>query len=101
MADTIQIRAGKKERVPTLRDRELGYVRDTDELLIGTADGNKEIHATLKAAVAAMNETLNGKLTAAPVAAQAAVAADADLTTVVTALNALIAAMKGSGVMNT
>ena len=52
-------------------------------------------------AIAEQKAALDGKLSASPVAAQASVAADADLATVVAALNALIAAMKNSGVMNT
>lgn len=143
MADKIQIRAGNKEGMPALADRELAYVRDENELYIGTPDGNKAIHAELKAAVAALDKkateqggtiaaqgdaitahsqilgehgtailenagaiaaqyaALEGKLTASAVASQPGVAAEADLATVAAALNALIAAMKGSGVMIT
>ncbi len=108
MADKIQIRAGKKAGMPTLTDRELGYVRDENALYIGTPTGNKDINAELKAAVASLSNTvasqgtaLNGKLTAGKVAAQPALASTATLADTVAALNALIAAMKGSGVMNT
>ena len=107
MADKIQIRAGNKAGMPTLTDRELAYVRDENALYIGTPEGNKDIHAELKAAVDAHGKTiaeqqtaLNGKLTATKVAAQSAVAADADAATIAAAVNSLIAAMKASGVMN-
>ena len=43
---------------------------------------------------------VSGKLTASPVAAQAALASDANTSAIVTAVNSLIAAMKTSGVMN-
>lgn len=52
------------------------------------------------AAIAEQKAGLAGKLSASPVAAQEGVAADADLATAVAALNALISAMKSSGVMN-
>ena len=52
-------------------------------------------------AIAEQKAALDGKLSASPVAAQAGIAADADLATAVAAMNALIAAMKNSGVMNT
>lgn len=100
MADKIQIRAGNREGMPTLTDRELGYVRDENALYIGTPTGNKDITGELKQAVVELQAALNGKLTATPVAAQAAIASDADLAAVVSAVNALIAAMKSSGVMN-
>ena len=108
MADKIQIRAGNKSGMPTLTDRELGYVRDENALYIGTPTGNKDINADVKAAVATLNNTvaghttaLNGKLTASKVAAQAGVASDASAATIAAALNSLITAMKNSGVMNT
>lgn len=87
MADKIQIRAGNKAGMPTLTDRELAYVRDEKSLYIGTPAGNVDI--------------LADKLTATKVAAQSAVAADADAATIAAALNSLISAMKSSGVMNT
>ena len=98
MADKIQIRAGNKSGMPTLTDRELAYVRDENALYIGTPTGNKDINAELKTAV---SELQKDKLTASPVAAQAELSAEADLATAVAAMNALIAAMKSSGVMNT
>ena len=91
MADKIQIRAGKKENMPLLTDRELGYVRDEKSLYIGTPSGNVDLLAELK-------ET---KLTATKVAAQDTVDEYADVATIAAAFNSLIAAMKSSGVMNT
>lgn len=82
MADKIQLRAGNKSGMPVLTDREIAYVKDEESLYIGTPNGNK-------------------RLTAKPVAAQSGVAADADAATIAAALNALISAMKSSGVMNT
>ena len=82
MADKIQIRAGKKANMPTLTDRELGYVKDEAALYIGTVGGNK-------------------RLTQVPVAAQETLAEDADIQAVIAAYNNLIAAMKSSGVMST
>lgn len=98
MADKIQIRAGNKAGMPTLTDRELAYVRDENALYIGTPSGNKDIHAELKTAV---SELQKDKLTATKVAAQPAIAEDADAATIAAAVNSLIAAMKASGVMNT
>lgn len=116
MADTIQIRAGNKANMPKLADRELGYVRDEKALYIGTAGGNVKLcDADLEGTVSALGSTvtehgtrlyaqqqaLEGKLTADKVAAQADMAATADLTAVIAGFNNLIAAMKSSGVMNT
>ena len=129
MADKIQIRAGNKSGMPTLTDREPAYVRDEKALYIGTPDGNVKIGGELETKVNTLQNKVNAlevkanalelvveghdddiddlkvdmpkKLTASPVASQAAVAAGADLATAVAALNALIAAMKSSGVMNT
>ena len=92
MADTIQIRAGNKDSMPVLADREIAYVRDEKALYIGTPQGNVKLcDADLEAI----------KLTAQKVAAQAELAAAADLPAVISSINNLIAAMKSSGVMNT
>lgn len=122
MADKIQLRAGNKANMPNLTDRELAYVRDEKALYIGTPDGNVKIGGELEqtaatmgttisahdsainyhgAAISAQQTILNGKLTASAVPAQNGVASDADAATIAAALNALIAAMKSSGVMNT
>jgi hypothetical protein len=130
MADKIQLRAGNKASMPTLTDREPAYVRDEEAVYIGTPNGNKKLcsaategrvtaleqtvatHGTTLSAhestinyhgsaISAQQTILNGKLTAFAVPAQAGVAADADAATIAAALNALIAAMKSSGIMNT
>lgn len=130
MADTIQIRAGKKAGMPTLAVRELGYVTDEKALYIGTASGNVKLcdadlegtvttqgndistlkntvqgHtnsiASLSGTVKAQGESLAGKLTATPAAAQGSLDAAAELAAVITAYNSLIAAMKASGLMTT
>lgn len=95
MADTIQIKAGNKGNMPVLADREIAYVRDEKALHIGTPQGN------VKLCDAYLEDTVSKKLTADKVAAQAALAAEADLPTVISGINNLIAAMKSSGVMNT
>ena len=80
--------------MPTLAIRELVYCKDEKALYIGTEAGN------LKLCSADLEEAINGKLTASPVAAQAALASDANTSAIVTAVNSLIAAMKTSGVMD-
>lgn len=126
MADTIQLRAGNKTGMPTLLDRELAYVRNENALYVGTDTGNKKIGAALEAAVSALQSTVSGqgaqigtlettvsalsssvsalqseKLSASKAEAQSNLAADAELATVVAAFNALVAAMKASGLMIT
>ena len=92
MADSIRLRAGNKEGMPQLADREPAYVRDEQALDVGTPQGNVKLcDADLEAR----------KLTAQKVAAQAELAAAADLPAVISSINNLIAAMKSSGVMNT
>lgn len=115
MADKIQIRAGNKNGMPKLTDREPAYVRDEKALYIGTPSGNVKIGGetesklnALELIVEAHDEDIDDlkvdmpkKLTASAVAAQSGVAADADAAAIAAAFNALIAAMKSSGVMNT
>lgn len=43
MADNISIRGGNKKGMPTLRDRELAFVRDEEALYIGSPDGNLKL----------------------------------------------------------
>lgn len=138
MADAIQIRAGNKENMPVLSDREPAYVRDENALYIGTPSGNKKVGSELEAAVSEQAESLSAlwlvaderskavealagaseqhteqigslteaitalettKLTATKAAAQSEVGADADVATVATAFNALLAALKACGIM--
>lgn len=116
MADTIQIRGGSKAGIPALADRELGWCNDSKELFIGTADGNVKIGdaavfqkvmdletglQTVNTTVGKLETALGNKLTAAPAAAQAAVASDAELAAVIEGLNSLIAALKNAGIMST
>lgn len=122
MADTIQLRGGTKEGMPTLADREPGYCRDEEALYVGTPEGNvklggkteeamkaldlvcqgfKEDLQQLQDTVQSQGEDIGKKLTAGPVAAQAVLTADADLAAVIAAVNALVDAMKQSGVMST
>lgn len=90
MADAIRIRSGNKDGMPHLADREPAYVRDENAFYIGTPAGNKKVGA----------EELEKKLTARPAASQAALAAEATLAQVIEAHNALIAALKASGIMS-
>lgn len=94
MADTILIKAGNKANMPTLVQREIAYVNDEEALYIGTPDGNVKV---LGNDIAKLTKE---KLTASKAAAQNALAADANLAAVVAAFNALVAAMKESGQMN-
>ena len=82
MADKLQIRAGNKEGVPSLADREIAYVRDENALYIGTPGGNKKVEPTIPKA-----------------AAQAELDAEADTYALVDAFNSLVAALKDCGLM--
>lgn len=84
MADTILLRAGNKEGMPNLAQRELAYVKDENALYIGTSDGNKKI----------LSEEFAKKLDANVVASVEALATDADLAAVVSKVNELITALK-------
>lgn len=113
MADKIQIRRGLHDALPTLSAGELGYCTDSKELFVGTVDGNVKLAdnaaiveaCQLAADVAQLEldviELNTKKLTALPAAAQKDLAADADAATIAAAFNALLAAMKSSGLMNT
>jgi hypothetical protein len=112
MADTIKIKAGNKENMPQLADREIAYVRDEEALYIGSLGENKKVGGKLEVAVEAckkqvtmirdaVNVELGKRLTATPVEAMSELSADADMASVVAAYNSLLAAMKSSGVMNT
>lgn len=109
MADSLQIRGGRKEKMPNLMIRELVYCTDEQALYIGTAEGNvklcsavlERIVATHNANIVSLTQRLEDKLTASKVTAQAQVASDASTAAIATAFNNLIAAMKDSGVMKT
>lgn len=68
--------------MPSLPHRSLGWCKDSKELYIGTEDGNVKVGADQVAAQALLDE-------------------GADLAAVVAAFNALVEAMKASGVMST
>ena len=90
MANLIRIKGGAGKG--TLRGRELAYHTEEKALYIGTADGN---------VLLCRAEDIDGKLTAQPIAAQAGIGADADITAVIAAVNNLISALKESGIMKT
>lgn len=100
MADTIHLRAGNEEKMPTLADREPAYVRDKKALYIGTPEGNVMLCTaeTLKD-VENLKKTIGEKLTANQATPQTPLDAEADLAAVVSAYNALIAALKTAGIM--
>lgn len=66
MGDSIRLRAGKREGMPRLSDRETAYVRDEAALYIGTPEGNVKLAAAgtegrvtaLETLAAAQGETL-------------------------------------------
>lgn len=83
MDDLILLRAGNREGMPTLADRELVYARDENALYIGTPDGNRQVGGVKK------------------VAAQEHVEPDAPAEAIYTAFNSLVDAMKAAGLMET
>lgn len=116
MADTIQIKRGVKSEIPNLLIGEFGYCTDTDELYIGTSAGNKLIgKVALEEAVAnlqttvtehgdritALETSVGGKLTATPAQAVTDITEEADLASVITTINTILANMRASGLMNT
>lgn len=107
MADTIQIKGGKREGMPPLAEREMAYVSDEKALYIGTDKGNQKLCsadteqkvANYGARFADIDLELGSKLTAKKVVSLAELGAGVDLATVIAAYNSLIAALKASGVM--
>jgi len=111
MADTIRLRAGRKEGMPALLPREPGYVTDEKALYIGTEQGNVELCRAGQVGalelvvqghgedIEQLQEDMGNKLTANKTAALSSLPADADLAAVTAAYNSLIAALKASGVM--
>lgn len=101
MADMIQFYRGKEAKLPVLRPGQPGYCTDTKRLYIGSAAGNVLLADNgCLGRVDALEETMPQKLTASAVAAQDALTAGAELDAVTAKVNALIAAMKASGVMS-
>ena len=107
MADTILFRRGAAAGLPKLADGEPGWCKDTKQLYIGTPEGNEKIAdaaliATVEQheqAIKELNDELEEKLSASAAAAQAELGADAELATVVESFNALLLALKFSGLM--
>lgn len=107
MADTIQIKGGKREGMPPLAERELAYASDEKALYIGTDKGNQKLCsadteqkvANYGARFADIDLELGARLTAKKVVSLAELGAGVDLATVIAAYNSLIAALKASGVM--
>lgn len=115
MPDSLQIRGGNKATMPVLQIREIAYCKDEKALYIGTSGGNVKLcdaddpdritalettTATHTAQIGTLETSVEGKLTATPVAAQSELAAQADLAAVITAYNALLAALKAGGIMS-
>ena len=125
MADTIQFKRGAAASAPKLAEGEPGWCRDTKELFIGTLAGNEKIaDATIfdtveqhEQMIARHGNTLTeqdeklaehdrelsqiqeDKLSANAASSVSALGADAELAAVVEKINALLAAMKTAGLM--
>ena len=128
MADTIQLRRGAAAKLPRLADGEPGWCRDTKQLFIGTPTGNEkiadvELIATIQQnsetiteheqtiteheqtiteheqAITELEDKLDDKLSAKAAEAQAELEAEAELSAVVESFNALLLALKFSGIM--
>lgn len=96
MADTIHIKRGAAaSNMPYLLDGEMAYVREEQAIYIGDEGTNRKIASALDA------DILRGKLTAVPAAAQADLAADADMAAIIASYNALLAALRAAGIMTT
>ena len=91
MADTIQVRAGNKENMPELAQREIAYVKDEKALYVGTPEGNVKI----------LGDDIAKRLEATRAASVAPLASDADLAAVVNKVNELITALKAAKIMTT
>lgn len=108
MADNIQFYRGLEAKLPTLRPGQPGYCKDTKRLYIGSDNDNVLVADnvrlvkvdTLETDVTQLEQDMLTKLTASAVAAQDALAGGATLEDVTAKVNALIAAMKASGVMS-
>lgn len=101
MADVILIKRSDTTGTTFLADGELGYSREEKALYIG--DGGKRNQKLCSAETAAEVERIVGelqnKLTAVQIATQGTLSAESDLSAVISAFNALISAMKASGIM--
>lgn len=93
MADTLLIYAGEKATMPSLLYRQLGYCYDTQEIYIGGRgdEGNLLIGAvTWGRGIEALKTGI--EISTVP--------ADANLATVVTALNTIIGSLQAAGIMD-
>ena len=95
MADTIMVKAGRKETMPVLLYKELGFCYDTKELYVGTGAGNLLVGAV------AWKEDIEGKLTAVQAEATSQLSAEATTTDIITKMNELITALQTAGIMKT
>lgn len=127
--DTQQQYRGLKSKMPTLFDGQLGYCTDSEELYIGSGNGNvlvgaaafktqleensEQLSSQLNAiennaaaidantqSIAANTRAISEKLTASKTAAVDTLAGTATQADIITAFNSLIANLKASGVMN-
>lgn len=121
MPDSLKILAGNKPSMPVLADREPAYCKDEKALYIGTSNGNVRLcsaddgaritqveerasaletaSGTHAAQIAELETSVAGKLTATAAAAQSDIAVQAELTDVIAAHNALLAALRAGGIM--
>lgn len=93
MADTIKLKGGKLANMPALSEREVVIATDEQAIYAGINGKNVRI------AGADDKSELEGKLTATPAASQAAISTGSSLADVISAHNALISALKASGIM--
>lgn len=93
MADTILIQAGKKEEIPVLLYRELGYCYDTKELYVGTGAGNILVGAV------AWKDEIDGKLTAVQSEAVSQLGTEADVAAIIVSFNSLLESLQTAGIM--
>ena len=100
MADLIQVKRGDTTGVSFLADGELAYSREEKALYIG--DGGRRNQKLCSAETAAKIEALESeKLTATAAEAQTSLEDTTELAGVITAFNALLEALKASGLMKT
>lgn len=96
MADLIQIKAGEDPK-SVLSDREIGYRKKDKALFVGIDGKNEKVCSGKE--IEDIATELQNKLTAVQIATQGTLSAESDLSAVISAFNALISAMKASGIM--
>ena len=91
--DTILLKGGKKENMPTLREREIVVATDEEAVYVGINGKNVRVCG------AGDKIELDKKLTANKMPSLSQLATNSDISTIVTAYNSLISTLKTSGIM--